>query len=390
MTYDWLFSRTRSGAARDPRRARALLDLLGAPDAAFDSVRVVGTNGKGSTCAMLEAGLIAAGETTGRFTSPHLERFEERVRVNGREITPGDTAAFVGWARKHAPSAPFFDLALGLAAKTFQDAGVTTAVMEAGVGGASDASHALGNVRAVLLTNVALDHTATLGPTVRDIARDKAGAARPDTPLLTTATGEALRVIREVARERAAPLFTPTSHPALFGLPRPPRLLGAHQGENARLAVAALRLLGFGKGVEAALNALHPGRLERFDWEGREVWLDGAHNPHAARALAGALRRDLGAVDTLVFGAFGRKAVEDVLAPLLPLAKTRVFTWVGEGAADPADLAARHGGHAERDPGMALEYALKLTPPGGKILVTGSLYLVGAVRAVLDKAPAAP
>ncbi len=376
----WLFSRTRGGAPRDPGRARALLDALGAPDARFSALRVVGTNGKGSTCAMLEAGLLAVGERVGRFSSPHLERFGERVRVNGREIAPAEVAAFVVWAREHAPDAAFFDLALGLAARTFARAGVRWAVMEAGVGGRSDATQALGRVAAVLLTNVALDHTATLGGSLAEIARDKAGAALPGVPLLTTATGEGLAVASEVALRRGAPLYTPASRPDLFALPRPPRLLGDHQRDNARLALAALRLLGFGAGAEAALDAEHPGRLERLNALEREVWLDGAHNPHAAQALAVAL----GHADALVFGAFGRKAVEDTLAPLLTLGGARVFTSPGEGGADPQALAARYGGHAEPDPAAALELALQLTPPGGKVLVTGSLYLVGQLRAALS------
>ncbi|AFZ67358.1 bifunctional folylpolyglutamate synthase/dihydrofolate synthase [Deinococcus peraridilitoris] len=377
--HEWLFHRTRAGAPRDPARSRALLDALGAPDKAFDTIRVVGTNGKGSTCAMLEAGLLAAGERVGRFTSPHLERFEERIRVNGQEISAEDTAVFVQWARQHAPGEPFFDLALALAVSTFARFGVTTAVVEAGVGGQSDATHALGHVRAVLLTNVALDHTATLGPTIAAIARDKAGAARPGVPLLTTATGEALAVIREVAALRGAPLLTPQSHPQLFFLPAPPRLRGAHQADNARLALATLRLLGFEAGEKVALSATHPGRLERFEVQGREVWLDGAHNPHAARALAAAV----GSVHTLLFGAFGRKAVADMLTELSPLARERVFTCPGEGAASPAELAAAYAGHAENDPRQALKRAVRLTPRGERLLVTGSLYLVGTIRTFL-------
>ena len=381
---DWLFSRSRGGAPRGPERARALLDALGSPDARFRALRVVGTNGKGSTCAMLEAGLLGARQRVGRFSSPHLERFEERVRVNGREITPEQGAAFVAWAREHAPDAPFFDLTLGLAAQAFARAGVDWAVIEAGVGGRSDATQALGRVAAVLLTNVALDHTATLGATLAEIARDKAGAASPGAPLLTTASGEGLAVTAEVAAERGAPLYTPATHPALFALPHPPRLLGAHQQDNARLALAALRLLGFGAGAEAALAAEHPGRLERSLLRGREVWLDGAHNPHAARALAAALSAiEAGSMDALVFGAFGRKAVDQTLAPLLTLGGARVFTSPGPGAADPYALAARYGGRAEPDALQALERALELAPPGGRVLATGSLYLVGQLLPAL-------
>ncbi|WP_161881752.1 glutamate ligase domain-containing protein [Deinococcus alpinitundrae] len=383
--YDWLYSRTRQGQARGPQRARVLLDQLGSPDELFQSIRVVGTNGKGSTCAMLEAGLLAAGLMAGRFTSPHLERFEERIRIGGQELDPRRSAAFIVWARQYAPDAAFFDLTLGLASSAFARAGVPWAVMEAGVGGLSDGTQALRRVAAVALTNVALDHTAVLGPGLSDIARDKAGAALPGVPLLTTAAaGEALHTVRQVAAERGAPLYTPQTHPALFELPHPPRLAGPHQTGNARLAVATLRLLGFGSSVRAALNADHPARLERFALPGNgaagiTVLLDGAHNPHAALALATAVP----VADVLLFGNLARKDTAATLAPLLALAPRRVFTAPGDLATDPRELARRFGGEAVEDIAAAFARALTLTPPGGTLLVTGSLYLAGTVRALL-------
>ncbi|PNY80506.1 glutamate ligase domain-containing protein [Deinococcus koreensis] len=379
--YSWLFGRTRSGRARGPAGAQALLDTLGRPDRTFRAVRVIGTNGKGSTCAMLEAGLRAAGVRVGRFTSPHLRDYEERIRVDGVNLSPARTAAFIRWAQAHAPDAAFFDLTLALACQVFAEAGVEVAVMEAGVGGRSDATQALENVVAVALTNVALDHTGVLGETVQAIARDKAGAARAGVPLLTTATAEALDVIREVARAAGAPLLTPQTHPGLFALPHPPALQGAHQAQNAALAAATLRTLGYGQGVEAALGAAHPARLERVKVRGRAVLIDGAHNPHATRALAAAVPH----ADVLLFGNLARKDTAATLAPLLPVAPRRVFTAPGDLATPPADLAARWGGEALPDPRAALAHALALTPAGGTLLVAGSLYLAGTVREALSE-----
>ncbi|WP_216324910.1 glutamate ligase domain-containing protein [Deinococcus aestuarii] len=384
--HDWLFSRTRAGRARGPGAARALLDRLGAPDRHFTALRVVGTNGKGSTCAMLEAGLLAAGVRVGRFTSPHLTRYEERIRLQGHDLDPARTADFIAWAKEHAPDAAFFDLTLALACLAFAREGVELAVMEAGVGGVSDATQALSTVCAVALTNVALDHTATLGPTLREIARDKALAARPGVPLLTTATGEALEVVREVTAEIGAPLFTPGTHPALFALPRPPRLAGAHQHANAALALATLRLLGHGAGVDAALDATHPARLERFEVGAKTVLLDGAHNPHATGALAASVPH----ADVLLFGNLARKDTAATLAPLLAVAPVRVFTAPGDPATPPHALAEKYGGEALPDPQAALFRALDLTPPGGTLLITGSLYLAGTVRVLLVAALASP
>ncbi|CAM3423517.1 Dihydrofolate synthase/folylpolyglutamate synthase [Deinococcus saxicola] len=384
--YGWLFSRARSGRARGPAGARALLDLLApggldSPDAHFQSIRVIGTNGKGSTCAMLEAGLLAAGLRVGRFTSPHLHVYEERIRVNGVNLGAARTRDFIQWARVQAPDAAFFDLTLALACQVFARDGVEVAVMEAGVGGISDATHALGNVVAVALTNADLDHTGVLGATVAEIARDKAGAARRGVPLLTTAAGEALDVVREVAGEIGAPLLTPQTHPKLFALPHAPRLEGAHQHSNAALAAATLRTLGHGGSVEAALNARHPARLERLSVDGKTVLLDGAHNPHATRALALAVP----SADVLLFGNLARKDTPATLAPLLPLTSVRVFTATGDLATPPQELAARFGGVALPDPAEALAHALALTPPGGRLLVAGSLYLAADVRARLDR-----
>ena len=374
-TYGWLFAQTRQGRERGPAPARRLLDRLSSPDAQFASLRVVGTNGKGSVCAMLEAGLLAAGVKVGRFTSPHLTHFEERIWVNGTEISPVRTSEFVAWARQEAQGAAFFDLSLGLAAQVFAESGVQLAVMEAGVGGASDATQALQNVRAVLLTNVALDHTATLGGTVAQIATDKARAAAPGVPLLTTAQGEALKVVTAVCQEVGAPLYTPASHPALFDLPRPPRLEGVHQEQNARLALAALRLLGHGSGIQAALDASWPARLERFRVQGRTVLLDGAHNPAAAQALAQTVR----IADVLLFGSLPRKDSAATLQALLEVAPVRVFTHPGQEPpyADLEALADRFGGEVEPDAETAFRRALELTPAGGTLLVAGSLYLAG-------------
>lgn len=376
--YAWLYSQTRAAAGRErgPAAARELLDRLGAPDRQFRSLRVVGTNGKGSTCAMLEAGLLAAGVRAGRFTSPHLQRFEERIRVTGQELHPDRTLEFIRWAQAEASEFAFFDLTLGLAAQTFAQTGVEMAVMEAGVGGKSDATHALENVAAVLLTNVALDHTAVLGDTVAAIASDKARAARAGVPLLSTATGQALEVVQQVAEEIGAPLYLPHTHPELFALPHPPALVGPHQAQNAALAVAALRLLGYSTGLEAALGAAHAGRMERSERLGRTIWLDGAHNPAGAAALAAALPQ----ADVLLFGSFARKDTAQTLVPLLNMAPVRVFTAPGEQATSPHDLATQYGGHAQPDPTAALAQALSLTPLGGTLVVAGSLYLVGLAR----------
>ncbi|WP_189002940.1 bifunctional folylpolyglutamate synthase/dihydrofolate synthase [Deinococcus roseus] len=407
--YDWLYSRTRAGKDRTPERARKLLALLGNPEKDIKVIHVIGTNGKGSVCTMLEAGLRAGHMNVGKFTSPHLTNFSERIRVNLQEIPGEDIAAFIEWAKVHAPDMPFFELSFGMAMGHFQKETVDWAIIEAGVGGEKDATNALENVVATLITNVDLDHQATLGNTVRDIAKDKAGAIRAGVPVLTTAAGEALRVITQIAEDRGAPLYTPQYHPHLFTIPRPPRMTGSHQVSNARLALAALRVL-FLKGhrvkhwkeedrletercgatspyikrldkdltsvYEAALDAQHPGRMEMFKIGSKAVILDGAHNPHAARALAQNFRN----VSTLLFGIMARKDAKETLDALAPLAGKIIYTNPGELGLDPAELARMHPGQVVQNPEQALEAALAATPEQGGLLVAGSLYLIGRIR----------
>lgn len=378
MTYEealaWLYARRRTGE-RGTHRVRALLARLGHPEAGFLAVHVLGTNGKGSVVAYLEAAFRAAGLAYGAYTSPHLVDFRERIRTHLGPVPREAVVRFVAWAREEAWEEPpgFFDLATALALLHFRERGVALAAVEAGVGGEKDATNALSRVALTVLTNVGEDHLEALGGTLEAVAREKAGAFRPGVPVVTGARGVGLEVARKVAEERGAPLYVLDPEDPLFALPAPPGLRGAYQEENARLAAAALRLLGL---PEAAIarglrEARHPGRMERFLLKGVEVYLDGAHNPPAAEALA----REFSAYH-LVFGAFPRKDVKGVLAHLLPKARSVRYARAGEGA-----LGGELGTPFFEDPWEALEDALaRAREDGLPVLATGSLYLVGRLR----------
>lgn len=378
MTYGealaWLYARRRTGE-RGTHRVRALLARLGHPEAGFLAVHVLGTNGKGSVVAYLEAAFRAAGLAYGAYTSPHLVDFRERIRTHRGLIPEEAVVRFVAWAREEAWEEPpgFFDLATALAFLHFRERGVALAAVEAGVGGEKDATNALSRVALTVLTNVGEDHLEALGGTLEAVAREKAGAFRAGVPVVTGARGVGLEVARKVAEERGAPLYVLDPQDPLFALPAPPGLRGAYQEENARLAAAALRLLGFPEEAIARglREARHPGRMERFLLEGVEVYLDGAHNPPAAEALA----REFVAYH-LVFGAFPRKDVKGVLAHLLPKARSVRYTRAGEGA-----LGGELGTPFFADPWEALEDALGWAKADGlPVLATGSLYLVGRLR----------
>jgi dihydrofolate synthase/folylpolyglutamate synthase len=371
---DWLYHQSRRGAPRGLERIQVLLEALGHPERTFQAVHVLGTNGKGSVVAFLEAILRAAGRPYGSTISPHLIRLEERICTHRGEISREEVLSFLSTVQTLTlePAPAFFDLVTALAFLHFARAQVPLALVEAGVGGLNDATNVLPHVALTVITNIGEDHLEVLGGSLEAVAREKAGAIRFKTPVLTQAEGLGLEVIRAVASDRQAPLYT---EGPLFELPVEPNLPGRFQRTNAALAAAAARLLGV---PEAAIaqglrSAHHPGRLQRLNYRGAELILDGAHNPPAARALAQELKGY-----HLIYGGFPRKDYRAVLAALLPQALSVRYTLAGEGGLEAAALQAVRPAPFFQEPSGALDEALKALPPA-PILVTGSLYLVGAV-----------
>jgi dihydrofolate synthase/folylpolyglutamate synthase len=384
---DWLFSRSRSGAARAPARMQALQAALQLPVPARVA-HVAGTNGKGTVTHVIAAGMNAAGVRAGRFISPHVEDFRERIEAAGVPISRSEVTAAVQRYRQLPlqPPPAFFELALALALEHFHQKQVAFAAIEAGIGARNDATIVLGNTAITVLTSIALDHTDVLGSTVAGITRDKAAAIRPGVPVVTAEEGEALAVIREESARLGSPLLHPQLQPELFTLPAsdwlPPA--GSTRWLNLRLAAAALRQLGAGE--EAVLAALQapplPGRGELFSVGGVRVLLDGAHDPAAAVALARSLPAlspgtPAGQQYTLIFAAQQRKQVLATLEPLAAGAHKVILTSVN--GQDPLQ-----GTPYERiaDPQQALGAALQATPPRGLIVIAGSLYLAGVFRSL--------
>jgi dihydrofolate synthase / folylpolyglutamate synthase len=379
-TLEWLFARTRSGAARGTERTRELLEKLGNPQAQFPAIHVIGTNGKGSVCAMLEAGLRSTGIRVGRFTSPHLLEFSERILVDGLQIPASEVTGFVDWAQASQLEAAFFDFVTAMAFKYFADQNVDLAVIEAGVGGLHDATNNLEHIQLTIITNVDFDHVEALGGTLERITLEKAGAIRPGIPVVTAAQGVPLEIISGIALERHAPLHIFDLESPLFALPQAPALRGSHQLENAALVAAALRILEQPESsINAAMQATWAGRFEIFDFQNREYILDGAHNPAGARALAENLEPGF----ALIFGVMAKKNVHAVLEPLRLKASSVSFVSPGELGADPKALALEFDAQAFESLELALE-----TINASKIVIAGSLYLVGRARAWLLKAGA--
>lgn len=416
-----LEQRGRFGIRLGLGRTRALLHVMGDPQLAVRGALVGGTNGKGSVLALAGSALRAAGVRAGTTPKPHLVSYRERMEIDARPIDPVTFAGLVGDAleaadrieRRHGQPTEF-ELLTAMLFRWFADEGVKVALVEVGLGGRLDATHAWdGGVAAI--TNVALDHQAWLGNTVEAIAREKAAIIERGDEAVTGASGGALAVIRRRARRVEARL-TEVAPPAILGMDRDGlevdlrglgrtriSLRGGHQAHNAAVADAVLDALestGIAT-VDAAArrrgyaSATWPGRLELLRVSDRDVLLDGAHNPAGAAALAAALDElrpllaDPEAPITLVHGSMADKDVDGIIDALLEaraLDGARIITTQVPGErAMPAGELARHW-RARRpetestiiaDAGAALERALA---GPGPVVVAGSLYLVGEAR----------
>jgi dihydrofolate synthase/folylpolyglutamate synthase len=479
MTYgqatEWLFGLNRFGMKLGLENIRTLLEALGRPQDRFACILVGGTNGKGSTAAMLHSILDAAGVRSGLFTSPHLVRVEERIRIGDRDIDSASLTGIVTELRslidallaagRLGAHPTFFEVMTSAALLALARAEVEMAVLEVGLGGRLDATNAVDPALSVIAT-IDLDHTEQLGSTLAAIAREKSGIMRPGvTTAIGDIEGEALEAILEEAAAAGAklvragegcvvgPLRPGGAHgPPGFSLETPLRnyvhlpcpLPGAHQVRNALLAVRAAELLPRTPRPVGA-EAIAAG-LARTRWAGRLEWvdgappllLDGAHNPAGARALAAYLDA-LGRRPVLLFGAMRDKAADRILEILLPRVAAAVFTrppmdraaepgalrdaarrQAMGGARDPAATGAGAAGgaasrtrrsaaagagkpphppagllpgpgpegyHVEEDAGAGLDRARRLAGPDGIVLVTGSLFLVGAVKARIENRP---
>lgn len=382
---------------------RALLAALGNPERRFRAIHVAGTNGKGSTCAMIERVLRASGVRTGLFTSPHLVDFRERIRVAGRWVD--EARLFAALERIEALPAgkdrTFFEVATALGFLAFAEERVEWAVVEVGLGGRLDTTNVL-EPELTVITPVGLDHTEILGGTLEAIAAEKAGIVKPGVTVVIGAGMDprAREVIAGVARERRAPVIEAERLAA--GASGAPALAGPHQTENARTARAALAVLGgFGLVIpprvvdEGLAAARWPGRFEASPAEPR-LWWDGAHNPQGLAALARAWsERGFANPAALVLATSRDKPVAEVLdalAPLLAGATLVVTRSRNERARDPGELA-----EAARARGVKVEVvagvaeaahaALKIAAPAGRVLLTGSLFAVGEAMETFGGAP---
>ena len=404
-----------------------LLAALGNPQNSFPSVQIAGTNGKGSTAVMLESICREARISVGLFTSPHLASITERIRIDGEEISKEEFARLTQQVRQTAEELlrrgelqtlpTFFEHMTAVALLAFRQAEVELAILETGLGGRLDSTTAAG-AQVVAITPIAMDHEEYLGSTLAEIAAEKAAIIRPGvTTIVAPQLEEALEVVKRRCDEvgvKARFVSTPgnvasaeDSGPGRLCATFETRndlyqsvclgLRGRHQAINAATAVVLAEGLGergFDLSRHVILsglkNARHPGRLEMFQGD-PPVLLDGAHNPSAAQALRDYLDEFIHQPITMIFGAMRDKPLNEIAAILFPAAAEVILTELDNPraapienlkAAVPADFDQAKLREA-KSVAEALQIARRVTGPDGLILITGSLYLVGAARASL-------
>lgn len=380
-------------------RIRAVLAALGNPQRAYRIVHVAGTNGKGSVCAMIDAGLRAAGVRTGMFTSPHLIEPTERIQIDGLPVSHEEFEAAFNAVHEAAGRLDldvhptYFETVTAMALWLFRERAVETAVVEVGLGGRLDATNIVEPALTVI-TPIDFDHQIYLGDTLPRIAAEKAGILKPGVPaVFSKQLPEAARVLDQRAAELGIPVtraesflvrdLVLDSRGANFSGLRCP-LAGEHQVDNAVTAVQALLTLGTPpEGIE---DARWPGRIEHVT-PNPDTILDGAHNPAGARALVRYLHRFYGNRKIwMIFGAMRDKDVKEVADVLFPAAGELVFTAPtapGNRALEPEALRTMAGrGHAEPTIAEAVKYVFAHLSADDVVLITGSLYLVGEARAL--------
>jgi dihydrofolate synthase/folylpolyglutamate synthase len=414
-----LFSLEQFGIKLGLDNIRIIVAALGHPERAWKSIHIGGTNGKGSVAAMVERGLRAAGLTTGRYTSPHLDRIEERVAINGEAI---DSATFESVTARVfevidastttgtlTVTPTFFEVSTAIAFEIFKRAAIDVAIVEVGLGGRFDATNVL-TPAVTAITSIAFDHEKHLGHTLSEIAFEKAGIAKPGVPLVIgRLPAEAAARIATVAKEVEAPLFnadattTDRKYPPLtLALP------GRHQLENAAVAVAILErwstLIGH-ISTEAIVTGLTdcewPARLEwlsvPFDSRSSrfatgqlaqgELLIDAAHNPAGATALASYLQDTGSQKLPIVFAAMADKDLTNMIGALAPIASAFIATTVPHARARTADQLASEirrltsvPVEAAASPEAAVARALQQSK---RAVACGSIYMIGPLRARL-------
>ena len=415
QSLDYLYSLEKFGMIFGLTQVERILNAIGNPHREIQAIHIGGTNGKGSTAAMISSILRKEGYRVGLYTSPHLVRFTERIKVNGEEIKEEEVAGLAGWMKREidaagiAPPFTFFDFTTAMALHYFNQKLVDLAVLEVGLGGRLDSTNVVDPLISII-TNISKDHEAYLGKTILKIAREKAGIIKKGKPLVTAATQpQVLRLFSKICQEKGSPYFR-IGKEFLFsraedgdfnyeGIDRKLwgvhlNLKGDHQVVNAATALGAMEVLeelGYRVSTEAMVDGLKqvdwPGRLQMVSSSPRVI-LDGAHNPAGILALKESLKNDFQYQHLiLLIGIMKDKDIRSMLHLLAPIADHIILSQPHTDRAAPPSLLKKalgqNGKKAEvaEDLKGAIERGLTLTQEGDLFCITGSLYTVGEARA---------
>jgi len=398
---DYLRSLQLFGANLGLANTLKLAELAGQPQQQLRFIHVAGTNGKGSTCAMLESIYRATGLRVGLYTSPHLVSFRERIQINRELISETEVARLVaeaqtwltGFPRENHPT--FFEVVTVIAARHFAEQKCDLVIWETGLGGRLDATNIVTPLASVI-TNVQFDHEQWLGNSLEAIAREKAGIIKPGVPVITAAEGGALEVIRETARRQGAPLQVvsePVVHAELG-------LRGEHQRLNAAVALGTIEELADVLPVprvvarDALVAVQWPARFQMLRRGEQRIVLDGAHNPAGVKSLTAALQAEFGRVQfTFIMGMLADKNWQEAAGLFAQAAERMICVPVASNrTAEPARLV--EAAQAEK-PALevhaagSLPEALAQVGADSHVVIAGSMYLVGEAMELLGLAATA-
>jgi len=418
QSLDYLYGLERFGMIFGLTQVSNILEAIGNPHKEIQAIHIGGTNGKGSTAAMIASVLQKEGYRVGLYTSPHLTRFTERIKVNGKEVDKEEVSQLTEWMKKKIEEAAiaqpftFFDFTTAMAFYYFKEKMVDLSVIEVGLGGRLDSTNVIDPLLSII-TNISKDHEEQLGRSLLSIAREKAGIIKKGRPLITAVTQpHVLRLFSKICREKRSPLFRVGRdfrhersedgsfnyegiHRKLWGLHL--NLRGLHQIINATTALGALEVLeglGYPVSIEAMVEGLRevewPGRLEVV-CQSPKVILDGAHNPAGALVLKETLKEEFQYQHLiLLIGMMKDKDIKSVLHHLVPLADYIILSRPHmERAASPQllkQILGENGRNVEviEDLYEAIEKGLSMVSGNDLFCITGSLYTVGEARAFFN------
>jgi dihydrofolate synthase/folylpolyglutamate synthase len=419
---DWLYSFERFGIKLGLERIKHITKKLNNPHKNYKTIHVAGTNGKGSVCKVIASILIESGYKTGVYTSPHIQRFSERITIDNKEISDEKIVSLVEKIKpivdemiKNNDPPTFFEIVTAMAFQYFSDENVDFAVVEVGLGGTYDATNIVEPIVSVI-TNVSLEHTDVLGKTIKEIALQKAGIIKDNVPVVTAAENDVLDVIKKVAKEHKASVnvvnrkmwvrtsfnssgqeFQIKGTLADYHVKTP--MLGNHQGENIALAIVTVENLQINgvyipeaSIIDGVAKATNPGRLEIVKND-PIILLDGAHNPAGMKVLKDALEDFEHDKLILVIGILSDKDINSMLSIIVPIADVIVLTKSHNNrACEPSKLneIIEKAGYKKKvvikdQIPDAVKYAESIAKKNDLVCVTGSLFTVGETREYLLK-----